>query len=352
MLRLLVLILSMEVRRLIIVQKEIVAKSCSEIIINFKDYKCLEKENSYLEEGTFIIQKEDTKYLLSSQKDREKAEILESIKQIEEIQEDLPKKISSKKVGEETYQIYTYPENGNILEYIKNLKTQNEKLRLFVKILTLVSQIHAKNIIINNITPQNIFINNRKNPIFLDFSKSVENEKKAIPSGSIEFTSPEMLQHYKTLEQKYTPKQDIWSLGILFYLILYNKLPFKAKTNNEFISELFYSKGIFIEKNTSLNIVTILNSMLKLEPSNRGSLYEIEAECIEGVVNMNKRITDNDSYLDLRIGGIYRLGYLDMFSEMIFVLFVVFFIIPVSVYLVSKNVDKEEDADLSRETVF
>lgn len=340
MLRLLVLILFLRVRNSIIVKEQNldIKKTCSEIITNFTNYKCLEKNNKNPDENIFIIEKEKVKFLLKVETKVEEREFLESLNEIEEKAE----KIDSKIIADQIYEIYTYPKNGNILSYVKTLKSQNEKLRLFLEIITLISKFHSKNIILNKITPKNIYIDKNKKPIFIDFSKSVENAKKAIPTGIPQFVAPEMLKYYKSESQEFTPKQDIWSLGILLYLIIYNKMPFLAENNEQFIRELFFSSGILIEKNTSVNIVRILNGMLKLNPQNRETLYEIESECIEGIVNLNKSVTERDSYLDLKNFKGYKIGYLDMFSEMIFVLFIVIFVIPISVYLISKNIDKED----------
>ena len=88
--------------------------------------------------------------------------------------------------------------------------------------------------------------------------------------------------------------------------------------------------------------VNLLNSTLKIDPNHRRKLYDLESYIDIGM--------ENQKYLDidimLRLDSsvmIEEEGIIEMFSEMIFILTLVFIIIPLTVFLVSRKVKKTQE---------
>ena len=81
----------------------------------------------------------------------------------------------------------------------------------------------------------------------IDFGVSViekeyKKEKDFYNRCTWPYSSPEDL-----LEQECSYTHDIWSLGIIFYYIIYDSYPFDAKSRFIALDNIFKSKGIFIK---------------------------------------------------------------------------------------------------------
>ena len=142
------------------------------------------------------------------------------------------------------------PENFNVLmEYLsgndlheilrkkkKNITPEQFKYMLY-QILGALCYLHQNEIVHRDIKPENIIctsnetINGKFDLKLIDFGLSERFKKKEIyyPAGSPHYISPE------ALNGKITPKNDIWSVGVIFYLYCYGKLPFDSKNRKEFI---------------------------------------------------------------------------------------------------------------------
>ena len=81
-----------------------------------------------------------------------------------------------------------------------------------------------------DIKPRNIYVSNNFEPILIDFGISSTTHKKAIPKGTLNFASPEIL---KALENdtmiEYNEKIDVFSFGITFYYAIYKIPPFRHR---------------------------------------------------------------------------------------------------------------------------
>ena len=90
--------------------------------------------------------------------------------------------------------------------------------------------------------------------------------------GTYYYMSPEIFEY-----KEYTNKIDIWSLGCVFYEMLYGKRPFEAKTLIELKQKVFNKEINFENKNCNISDQTIdlIKRMLENSPENRISWIDL-----------------------------------------------------------------------------
>ena len=104
---------------------------------------------------------------------------------------------------------------------------EREAAQMIYKILEGLNHIHASDIVHRDLKPENIIIDNNGDPKIIDFglSKDTLHNTRVLQSfvGSKIYMAPEVLMH-----QTQSPSIDLWSVGIITYLIVSGDLPFSA----------------------------------------------------------------------------------------------------------------------------
>lgn len=89
--------------------------------------------------------------------------------------------------------------------------------------------------------------------------------------GTPGYVAPEVI-NIKDMKTKYTPICDIFSLGLIFHLLLFGKSVFKGKTYNDVLNENkrcnFSLEGEEYEKVDKI-VMDLLRKMLKSNPEER-----------------------------------------------------------------------------------
>ena len=125
---------------------------------------------------------------------------------------------------------------------------------------------HNQGICHRDLKPENILYlkegDEKDNPLkIIDFglSKHFRMNKLSSRVGSVYYISPEVL------EQSYTEKCDVWSGGVLLFLLLSGKLPFVGRNDNDIfakIKSLNYNMNDNIWKNISDEAKDLIKHML------------------------------------------------------------------------------------------
>ena len=199
---------------------------------------------------------------------------------------------------------------GELFEKIqaKNGKkmTIKEVSKIFKEIMIAVNYLHNRGICHRDLKPENIlFLNNEENSpiklvdfglgkIFGDYGKLYNNEMKNTV-GTIYYMSPEVLKG------KYDQFCDIWSCGVILYLMLSGKLPFNGKNDDEIFDKILEWKNIdkdaidLIKKmlcNVSdrLNAQQVLNHVWvqKNAPNPEGFIEEVNKKTLKSYSSFNK----------------------------------------------------------------
>ena len=157
-----------------------------------------------------------------------------------------------------------------IMERIQEKKIYNEKEAsiIFKQIMKGVEYCHSKGIVHRDLKPENIlFLTKEENsPIkIIDFGLSkifgekINNKFLSTKVGTAYYVSPEIL------EGKYNEKCDIWSCGVILYIILSGTPPFNGENDIEIYKKISHKKFTFPEKewqNISENAKDLIKKML------------------------------------------------------------------------------------------
>ena len=187
--------------------------------------------------------------------------------------------------------IYLIQENVQGKEFMEYLNKKGklkevEACKFFHQIISGLEYIHQCGIAHRDFKPENILITNDETVLkIIDFGLSnmyKNNELLKTACGSPCYAPPEMIK-----EESYDgAKSDIWSSGIILYLMLCGKLPFYHEQN-----EIMYEKilsGKFEHPNyLSDNAKDILDKIIEVDPKKRLNFEEIKSHPWFNIIDKN-----------------------------------------------------------------
>ncbi|EGR30117.1 protein kinase domain protein [Ichthyophthirius multifiliis] len=169
------------------------------------------------------------------------------------------------------YIITEYCQGQELLDTIKNLQPLNEKIasKYMKQILSAIVYCHIFNIVHKHMKPENIlFFTKQNNSILklIDFSKEIESKQEIVSPPY--YTPPETIT-----ENKYDEKSDVWSIGIIMYILLNGQPPFYGNSDQKVFEKIKIGK-FDINENISQEAKELINSMLQVDPQKRISASE------------------------------------------------------------------------------
>lgn len=182
--------------------------------------------------------------------------------------------------NENTLQIVTeFYSGGELFEQLMKDKNFNETMcsKIMKQILLGLNYLHKNRIVHRGVTPENlVFEGSRENFLIkiIDFKLLTYLPEKQFLTdkvGAVFYIAPEIL------EESYDFKCDIWSCGVLLFVMLCGKFPFNGKTNVEIlqnIKEGNICKDSADYKSLSNEVKDFLSKLLKVKPSERLSAEE------------------------------------------------------------------------------
>ncbi|CAD8139837.1 unnamed protein product [Paramecium pentaurelia] len=204
--------------------------------------------------------------------------------------------------------ISEYCDGGELFEKIKfvQILTEKEIASYMKQILSAVSYCHSKGIVHRDLKPENILFDSKNQGgalKIIDFgasAKLVNDEKLNKRIGTPFYVAPEVLNG------SYDQKCDIWSLGVLLYILLCGYPPFFGHSEGEVLAKV--RKGTYqFDSNdwsrVSMQAKDLIRRMLFYDPSARISASEAQQHAwisnnkAKGQVNnlSLKRLQDFDS---------------------------------------------------------
>lgn len=184
-------------------------------------------------------------------------------------------------------------EGGELFEQIvkKGSFNENEGANVIKQILSAVNYIHLNNIVHRDLKPENILLDTNKGDIIkiIDWGTArffEKNKKMNKISGTPYYIAPEVLF------EKYDEKCDVWSVGVIMYIILCGYPPFNGDSDAEILTRIKEGKFIFPSEewgSISKEAKDLIKSMLKFNPEERLSA----SDCLKHVwftEHANKKI--------------------------------------------------------------
>ena len=178
-----------------------------------------------------------------------------------------------------TYLILEYINGISLLEVIKNEKNhflgENRALNIFIQVVKGISFCESKNIWHRDIKLENILVVKDDIVKIIDFGFAVQCQKNTYQKllcGSVSYMPPEIVNKRKYIAQY----SDIWSLGVLLYVMLYGKFPFMGDNEEELFEKINQAEVEFDDEIiVSDKIKNVIKKIFVIEPAQRPSLNEI-----------------------------------------------------------------------------
>ena len=195
------------------------------------------------------------------------------------------------------YLIMEFCSKGDLFKYIskKNKLNEEEGSIIFYQIINGLEYLHNNLISHRDLKLENILLDNKKNIKIIDYNLSnffLESNNCLLktPCGSPCYAAPEMIKN-KTYNAKFI---DIWSVGIILYVILCGFLPFEDKNNRRLYQKIINGK-VFLPNFLSDVARNIIESLLQKNYNKRINIKQIKKHPF---YIMGEHLYNNKSYVN------------------------------------------------------
>ena len=270
-------------------------KRSSLVISYIEDIEVSYKFHKEIGSGAFgkvyeVEHKTMHKYYACKRLSKKKIKNLESIKSEIELLKNLdhPNIVKLFEVYEDKVYLFLVMEQlkgGELFDRIltraqnKNYYTEKEVSRLFKQVASGIAYCHDNNVVHRDIKPENIVFSDQTEESsvkLIDFglSKTFNNSKPDLKTrvGTCFYMSPEVIKG------EYNEKCDIWSLGVLLYVLISGRAPFNGSDDNAIIKKVSEGKFEFKWegwKNISNECKNLIKTMLVVDVDKRPTAQEV-----------------------------------------------------------------------------
>ncbi|KAF2740039.1 Pkinase-domain-containing protein [Polyplosphaeria fusca] len=173
------------------------------------------------------------------------------------------------------YMLFEYVNGGQMLDYIiSHGRLKEKQARKFARqIASALDYCHRNSIVHRDLKIENILISKNGDIKIIDFGLSnLFSPRSQLKTfcGSLYFAAPELLQ-----AKQYTgPEVDVWSFGIVLYVLVCGKVPFDDQSMPQLHAKI--KKGhVDYPPWLSAECRNLIHRMLQTDPSQRMTLSEI-----------------------------------------------------------------------------
>ena len=144
------------------------------------------------------------------------------------------------------YIIMEYCYGGDLFSYLENRHfrlTEKRASTIIHQMATAVYYMHSFGVVHRDLKPENVLMTSTDEDSdirILDFGLSKilgPYEKCDEPYGTLTYCAPEII-----VDEPYSKPVDLWSLGVMTYLMVSGKLPFNAEDENEIARQVVYDE--------------------------------------------------------------------------------------------------------------
>lgn len=197
-------------------------------------------------------------------------------------------------------------EGWDLFKVIEKYRPLSELIatKILFQLLSAVCYLHSQNIFHGDLKPENILIDNFKNVVYsspkcdifgfdiklIDFGASKMFNKPKIYHnliGTCYYVAPEVIFG------GYHKQCDLWSCGIIYYVMLTGKFPFNGETDNEIYHQIKY-ENVDLEcrelSNVSKEAKSMLQKLLEKDPIERiNAVLSLEHPVFEAIKLLKKK---------------------------------------------------------------
>lgn len=173
-----------------------------------------------------------------------------------------------------------YCPNGELYDYLvaRGRLSETHSCELFLQILSAVEYLHNHNIVHRDLKAENLLLSNDYKTIKIaDFGFANYYTKDKLLStwcGSPPYAAPELFKGLNYVG----PPVDIWSLGVILYVLVCGSLPFDGQ-NLVFLKSRVLSGKFRIPYFMSTECESLIRGMLRLDSEKRYRIKQIRAHC-------------------------------------------------------------------------
>lgn len=166
---------------------------------------------------------------------------------------------------------------GELFTKIQLMQRFNEAqaAKLFFQLMSAVNYLHQQHIVHRDLKPENIMLDDANFIKLIDFGTAREFEAGAKMKnchGTPYYIAPEVLS------ESYDEKCDIWSAGVILYILLTGVPPFNGSNDDEILNSVREAKlnmKIPQFENVSAKAKDLIQKMLTRNPKSRPSAKEV-----------------------------------------------------------------------------
>lgn len=183
-------------------------------------------------------------------------------------------------------------EGGMLFDRVVQLKHYSEACasRLIKNFLLALEHIHAKGIMHRDLKPENLLLKRQTKTseddsshltdfCVADFGLSGKSPGQTC-CGSPSYIAPEVINvgYLRTQKEPYDTKCDMWSVGVIAYILLSGKMPFHGRNFKETFAKIVKGQWAFVgdvwEKSVSASAKDFIKQLLTMDPKHRPSAPE------------------------------------------------------------------------------
>ncbi len=166
-------------------------------------------------------------------------------------------------------------EGRHIDDYCQAMELSVEaRVDLMIAVCQAVAHAHSQGIIHRDLKPDNILVveqSDQIRPVILDFGIASHRDSRPVTQtgdtlGTSGFMSPEQIQGQHPIDGR----SDVFSLGIILYLLISHRHPFKAASDTETNYRILHDNSVSLSKHhINPNLAAIVDQCLRKNPQDR-----------------------------------------------------------------------------------
>jgi len=171
--------------------------------------------------------------------------------------------------------VMEYAAGGEIMDFIVThgkLKERDAR-RIFRQVVEAIDYCHEVHVIHRDLKAENLLLDSQLGIKLIDFGLSnrwAPGELLKTFCGSPTYTAPELIKR----QQYEGPEVDLWSLGVLLYVLVCGSLPFDGNTFQELFTKIINGQ-YSVPEHVSPECRDLIGRMLVVNPKQRATLDQV-----------------------------------------------------------------------------